>query len=75
VYTWAWEGQRAAPESVVTVEFNARGDSTEVVLRHAGLPDAPQRARHEEGWTSILDKCAAACSTATQAPGTDEPRS
>lgn len=55
VYTWAWEGQDM-PDSVVTVEFHARGAGTEVVLRHAGLRDVNQRAEHASGWTGIFDK-------------------
>lgn len=58
VYTWKWEGNPAAVESVVTVEFLERGRSTEVVLRHDGLADDGDRSRHEDGWNACLDKLA-----------------
>jgi uncharacterized protein YndB with AHSA1/START domain len=56
VYTWGWEGEHAVKDSVVTLEFHERGDATEVVLTHAGILDDQERAKHEEGWTAILDK-------------------
>lgn len=55
VYTWGWE-DTALKDSVVTVEFQDRGKSTEVILRHERLPDAESRARHLEGWTGCMNK-------------------
>jgi uncharacterized protein YndB with AHSA1/START domain len=55
VYTWGWDGDHPVKHSVVTVEFIDRGDSTEVVLTHAIAHDQ-ERANHEKGWTSIMDK-------------------
>lgn len=53
VYTW-----RTNPESPfferVTVQFNACGEATEVVVRHERIPDAATRAEHEEGWEGCL---------------------
>jgi uncharacterized protein YndB with AHSA1/START domain len=56
VYTWRWEDKPSAGESTVTVEFNDRGESTEVVLRHEGLPNEKERAEHEQGWNGCLEK-------------------
>ncbi|WP_236646401.1 SRPBCC family protein [Gemmatirosa kalamazoonensis] len=60
VYTWGWEGDHVVKDSVVTVEFHDRGDTTgdatEVVLTHAGIFDDTERANHAKGWTAILDK-------------------
>ena len=56
VYTWKWEGNPDARDSVVTVEFLERGKSTEVILRHEGLADTGDRDRHEHGWLGCLDK-------------------
>jgi uncharacterized protein YndB with AHSA1/START domain len=56
VYTWGWDGDHVVKDSVVTVEFHARGDATEVVLTHAGIADEKERTSHESGWTAILDK-------------------
>ena len=58
VYTWGWDGDHPVKDSLVTVEFLARGDSTEVILTHAISHDT-ERANHEKGWTSIMDKFAA----------------
>jgi uncharacterized protein YndB with AHSA1/START domain len=55
VYTWGWDGDHPVKDSLVTVEFHARGNSTEVVLTHAIAHDT-ERANHEKGWTAILDK-------------------
>jgi uncharacterized protein YndB with AHSA1/START domain len=59
VYTWQWETGHDATESLVTVEFLDRGDSTELVLRHERFANERQRASHEQGWTSILERLAA----------------
>jgi len=56
VYTWGWDGDHPVKDSLVTLEFIARGNSTEVVLRHDGIMDDKERANHEHGWTAILDK-------------------
>jgi uncharacterized protein YndB with AHSA1/START domain len=58
VYTWSWETDPTAGDSLVTVEFHDRRGATEVVLRHEGLPDAAKRDRHEVGWTGCLEKFA-----------------
>ena len=55
VYTCGWEGDNPVKDSVVTIEFHERGDSTEVVLTHA-ISDDKERASHTGGWTSILEK-------------------
>lgn len=57
VYTWGWDGDHVVKDSVVTIEFIARGNDTEVVLRHA-IADDKERAGHTDGWTAILDKLA-----------------
>ena len=62
VYTWGWEGDHVVKDSLVTLEFHDRGDSTEVVLTHA-IADDKERASHTNGWTSIMDKLEAAYST------------
>jgi glutathione S-transferase len=56
VYSWRWEDKPSAGESTVTVEFHERGRSTEVVLRHEGLPSAKEIAEHEHGWNGCLEK-------------------
>lgn len=56
VYTWTWETNPEVTDSVVTVEFHDRGEATEVVLRHGGLPSEDSRRRHTEGWIGCLAK-------------------
>jgi glutathione S-transferase len=56
VYTWKWDDKPSAGESTVTVEFNDQGGSTEVVLRHDGLPNEKEVADHNHGWLGCLEK-------------------
>jgi uncharacterized protein YndB with AHSA1/START domain len=56
VYTWKWDDKPSAGESTVTVEFNEQGRSTEVVLRHDGLPSEKEVADHNHGWLGCLEK-------------------
>jgi len=57
VYTWQWEEkENDVGETLVTVEFHARGDATEVVLKHELFPAAEAKDHHLQGWTSIFDK-------------------
>lgn len=63
VFTWSWTESRAdgsklhpeSPETVVTVEFFARGNSTELVLTHATFGSAKDRDEHNQGWNGCLD--------------------
>jgi uncharacterized protein YndB with AHSA1/START domain len=56
VYTWRWEQDPDAPETLVTVEFLGRGAVTDVVLTHELFPSAEAKQRHEHGWTACFDK-------------------
>jgi uncharacterized protein YndB with AHSA1/START domain len=57
-YTWTWEGDaeimRGSEGTLVTVEFAADGDGTEVVLTHTGFAGEHIRDLHGEGWTGCL---------------------
>ena len=65
VFSWSWtkqepDGSRTklnpeSPETLVTVEFFARGDSTEVVLTHAGFFSEKDRLEHDCGWNGCFD--------------------
>ena len=57
VYSWQWELDAGGlgPESTVTVEFQERGEHTDVVLEHTGLPDSASRDRHAQGWSACMD--------------------
>ena len=54
VYSW-----RAGPEphdsERVTVQFEPRGDATEVTIVHERILNAAARDRHQAGWEGCLD--------------------
>ena len=64
VFTWMWtkdrpEGENLHPgseETRVTVEFFARGASTEVVLTHAVFGTEKLRDDHDRGWNGCFDQ-------------------
>jgi uncharacterized protein YndB with AHSA1/START domain len=43
-------------ETLVTVEFNDLGGSTEVVINHERFPNVEAKQGHEDGWNSCLNK-------------------
>ncbi|MBI1878583.1 MAG: SRPBCC domain-containing protein [Chloroflexi bacterium] len=59
VFTWRWEKpEKDFGETLVTIEFHDRGNSTEVVLTHERFPTPEIYEQHNQGWNSILDKLA-----------------
>jgi uncharacterized protein YndB with AHSA1/START domain len=58
VFTWnsPYAGNHG---SLVTVDFNAKGRSTEIVITHERLPSEEMATAHSGGWTSILERLAA----------------
>ncbi|RJP37673.1 MAG: SRPBCC domain-containing protein [Phycisphaerales bacterium] len=55
-FTWNTVGKKSnVHDTLVTVEFIDRKDSTELVLTHGGFTDAQTRNAHQEGWTLCLD--------------------
>ncbi|MEO8206298.1 MAG: SRPBCC domain-containing protein [Chthoniobacterales bacterium] len=57
VYTWQWADDPAYVnhETLVTVEFIAKGDSTELHLTHENFPTEENRSNHEQGWNCGFD--------------------
>jgi uncharacterized protein YndB with AHSA1/START domain len=57
VYSWQWEQDDGQPGhvSTVTVEFQADGERTNVVLEHTGLPSAESRNQHAHGWSACME--------------------
>ncbi len=56
VFTWVWEqGDLAGHEMLVTVEFFAVDEATEVRLTHAKLPGEAARTAHNQGWMSTFE--------------------
>jgi uncharacterized protein YndB with AHSA1/START domain len=58
-YTWNWAQMPDMPESLVTVEFIHRGEATEILLRHSGLPTDADRVNHRNGWNAAIDNLSA----------------
>ncbi|HEV2435978.1 MAG TPA: SRPBCC domain-containing protein [Verrucomicrobiae bacterium] len=66
VFTWQFEkdgsgdefGKVEPPEMLVTLEFKARGQQTELILTHERFASAESRDRHEEGWGRCLAELA-----------------
>jgi uncharacterized protein YndB with AHSA1/START domain len=54
VMSWRWDGE--ADESVVTIELTARGESTELKLRHDRIASDEARDQHAQGWYDCLDR-------------------
>lgn len=58
-FTFAWEepGERGI-ETLVTLEFIARGDKTEMTMRQVPFHSIDERDGHDEGWNSTFDRLA-----------------
>lgn len=57
VYTWAMEhAGQLSPFTLVTVEFMAVNDATDVMIHHTGFTDPETRELHHEGWLGCLDR-------------------
>jgi uncharacterized protein YndB with AHSA1/START domain/predicted Ser/Thr protein kinase len=58
-FTWAWSAPRLdTQETQVTVEFFARGDTTDLVLTQERFRDEGSRDGHAKGWQGCLDRLA-----------------
>ena len=58
VFTWS-AIEKPEEVTLVTVEFIAHGDESELVLTHERLPNSDVAARYESGWGTIAEKFAA----------------
>ena len=56
VFTWNWEADGDAAETVVSVQLFARGRQTEIVVTHGPFLTASSRDGHNLGWISTLDR-------------------
>jgi uncharacterized protein YndB with AHSA1/START domain len=54
-FTWGADGDPTR-QTVITLTFTARGDKTEMTLRHEGLGDQANRDSHRRGWSSAFNK-------------------
>jgi uncharacterized protein YndB with AHSA1/START domain len=69
-HTWMSEGTKGA-ESIVTVTMEARGEQTEVTIRHSGVPDDELGRQHEKGWAWVLSALAEAVGSPRAAASSD----
>ena len=58
VFTWFWENRPAEGETLVTVEFYDRGNTTEVILTHELFHAEAVRDDHVKGWSGALGQLA-----------------
>jgi uncharacterized protein YndB with AHSA1/START domain len=66
VFTWAWEkdgsepdfGEVELPETLVTLDFRARGKQTEMVFTQTNFTSAQSRDNHNRGWSAYFDQLA-----------------
>ena len=56
-HTWVSEATKGV-ESVVLVTLEPKGDQTEIILRHSGVPDDEMGRQHQEGWNWVLSMLA-----------------
>lgn len=56
VFTWRWENpEMDIGESLVSIEFRAKNNQTELELTHQRLPTLEARQAHKKGWEGIFD--------------------
>ena len=60
VCTWRWveDAPELEHETLLTLEFADVSGGTELTLTHERFKDSEQRDRHNEGWSTILEKSA-----------------
>lgn len=56
---FTWNGEETEGPMLVTVEFFAHGDESELALTHERLPGSGVKKRYENGWGQITEKFAA----------------
>jgi uncharacterized protein YndB with AHSA1/START domain len=56
VFTWTWPRTTPERESLVTIQFNAKGRGTELLFRHERFFDEKARDDHRRGWSALLDQ-------------------
>jgi serine/threonine protein kinase len=56
-FTWAWEPHSAdTRETQVTLDFQPKGNGTELVLTHERFRSEPDRNSHAQGWQGCLNR-------------------
>jgi len=55
-FTWQWQGNEAARESLVSVYFRDLGERTEIRLTHELLSSTEEREKHSHGWNGCFQQ-------------------
>ena len=57
-FTWAWEDDEGKPghQTVVAVNFTEQAGKTRLVVHQGAFQSADARDRHDDGWSSCLDR-------------------
>jgi len=55
VFTWISNGTQGE-STLVTVELQEQGEQTLLTLTHEQLPDVTSVSKHQQGWSSIVEK-------------------
>jgi len=55
VFTWCWEDDPDKHETLVTVDLQDNGATTELRLTHVHFHDEDVRDHHEKGWIGCVD--------------------
>jgi uncharacterized protein YndB with AHSA1/START domain len=56
VFTHAWEGEKDAPETLVTVHFSEHPRGTKLTFTQTGFGSAESRTGHAGGWKECFDR-------------------
>jgi glutathione S-transferase len=58
VFTRTWEepDPHAGIETIVSIVLTDTGGGTEILVTHERFPEASVRNRHDEGWSTTLDR-------------------
>jgi uncharacterized protein YndB with AHSA1/START domain len=57
VYTFIWD-QQPNHEMLVTVEFSAKGNKTQISFQQTGFKSDGEREGHKAGWSESFDRLA-----------------
>ncbi len=55
-FTWRWEPEATAEETLVTIEFHDLGKSTEIILTHERFSSELEKEKHNHGWIGCFDQ-------------------
>ena len=58
VFTWAWVHGDDKTEMLITLNFIANSNVTEMQMIHEKLPDQESKDHHNEGWLACFDRLA-----------------